>query len=283
MRLSGRRESGNVDDRRGKRVGGVSLGIGGTIVVGLLVWLMGGNPMDVIRNAGSLSGSQQTEEYVPSAQEEELATFARQILAGTEDVWTKVFAEHGMTYEPPKMVLFTNAVNSGCGQASSQVGPFYCSADRSLYIDLSFFQTMKDRFGAKGEFAYAYVIAHEVGHHVQNLLGTLDKAHAAMSRTDQKHANQISVRLELQADYYAGVWAHHDNKMFNSMEIGDLEDGIEAAHAIGDDKLQMESQGYVVPDAFNHGTSKQRAAWLRKGYQMGSIEDGDTFNLPDPQ
>ena len=281
MKLGGRRESGNVIDSRGRRVGRASLGIGGTIVLGLLVWLMGGNPLDVLRNGGGAVATQ-TEEYQPTKEEEELAKFSRQILAGTEDVWAKVFEQNGMTYTPPKMVLFTQAVQSGCGAAGAQMGPFYCSADQSLYIDLSFFREMRSKLGASGDFAYAYVIAHEVGHHVQNLLGTLDQAHAQMSKVDKKRANAISVRLELQADYYAGVWAHHDNKMFGSLEPGDIEEGINAAHAIGDDKLQMEAQGYVVPDAFNHGTSAQRAAWLYKGYRLGTIRDGDTFNLPDP-
>lgn len=281
MRLGGRRESTNVDDRRGMRMGKASLGIGGTIVVGLLVWLMGGNPLDVLRDG---MGGQvvQTQEYRPTPEEEELAHFARKILAGTEDVWTQVFAKYGREYVPPKMVLFTQAVQSGCGTAGAQMGPFYCSQDQSLYIDLSFFREMKEKFGASGDFAYAYVIAHEVGHHVQNLLGTLDKAHAQMARMDKKGANALSVRLELQADYYAGVWAHYDDKLFSSLEPGDIEEGIRAAHAIGDDRLQMQAQGYVVPDAFNHGTSAQRSAWLYQGYRKGTLEDGDTFTLPDP-
>ncbi|MCE9107555.1 KPN_02809 family neutral zinc metallopeptidase [Bacteroides pyogenes] len=285
MRLDGRRESSNVDDRRGRRVGKASLGIGGTIIVGLLIWLMGGNPLDIV-NSGLQEGSSavsQEGQYVPTEEEEALAQFSKQILAGTEDVWTKVFAQKGLTYRPPKMVLFTESVHSGCGSASAQSGPFYCSADQSLYIDLSFFRDMKKTLEASGDFAYAYVIAHEVGHHVQYLLGTLDKAHAQMRQVNQSKANAISVRLELQADYYAGVWAHHDDDMFNSMEIGDLEEGLIAANAIGDDRLQMKSRGYVVPESFNHGTSKQRSSWLRKGYRMGTIEDGDTFNLPDPE
>lgn len=282
MKLGGRRESSNVEDRRGRVIKGGGLGIGGMIIVGLIIWLSGGNPLDVLKQQGIPGAQQTTEEYVPTAEEEEMAKFARQILAGTEDVWTKVFEQEGKTYQPPKMVLFTNAVQSKCGTAGSQVGPFYCSADRSLYLDLSFFKEMRDRFGAKGDFAYAYVIAHEVGHHVQNLLGTLDRAHSAMAGVPEKEANKISVRLELQADYYAGLWAHYDDRMFQSLEPGDLEEGIEAAHAIGDDKLQMQAQGYVVPDAFNHGTSQQRAAWLRKGYERGTLKEGDTFNLPDP-
>lgn len=284
MKLDGRRESSNVEDRRGKRMGKASMGIGGLIVVGLLTWIMGGNPLDVLRQggAGLVPTQQTTEEYVPSAQEEEMATLVKKVLAGTEDVWTKVFAENGMTYQPPKLVMFTDAVQSGCGGATAQVGPFYCSADQTVYIDLSFFLQMKDRLGAGGDFAYAYVIAHEVGHHVQYLIGTLQEAHSKMSRMSKKDANEVSVRLELQADYYAGLWAHHDNAMYNSLEPGDIEEGMNAAHAIGDDKLQMEAQGYVVPDAFNHGTSKQRSAWLHKGLKYGTIQDGDTFRLKDP-
>lgn len=287
MRLDGRRESQNVEDRRGHRTGrATSVGIGGLIIAGIITWILGGNPLDVLRNGGAniLPGQQSSvEEYIPTPEEEAAATFAKQILAGTEDVWTKVFKEElGMQYQAPKMVLFTDAVQSGCGGASSQVGPFYCSADQTIYIDLSFFTQMKNQLGASGDFAYAYVIAHEVGHHVQHLLGTLQRAHNQMSQLDKKRANAISVRLELQADYYAGVWAHYDNALYNSLEPGDIEEGLNAAHAIGDDKLQMESQGYVVPDAFNHGTSKQRMMWLQKGYQLGTVKGGDTFTLPDP-
>ncbi|WP_296121930.1 neutral zinc metallopeptidase [uncultured Porphyromonas sp.] len=285
MRLDGRQESSNVEDRRGRRVKGASMGIGGLIVVGLITWLMGGNPLDVLRQGGGAIVTQQAaqeEPYTPTAEEEEMATFAKVILKGTEDAWTEIFAKYGKTYTPPQMVLYTDAVQSGCGGASSQVGPFYCSADQTLYIDLSFFNQMKTQLGAGGDFAYAYVIAHEVGHHVQNLLGTLDKAHARMAQVSKREANAISVRLELQADYYAGMWAHYDDARFGSLEPGDIEEGINAAHAIGDDKLQMEAQGYVVPDAFNHGTSKQRMAWLYKGYREGTLEGGDTFSLPDP-
>lgn len=287
MRLDGRRESQNVDDRRGKRGGRVaSMGIGGLIIAGLITWIMGGNPLDVIKDAGGsvLTGQPQAaQEYTPTPEEEAMATFAKQILAGTEDVWTKVFREElGAEYVPPKMVLFSDAVQSGCGGASSQTGPFYCSADQTVYIDLSFFTQMKNQLGAGGDFAYAYVIAHEVGHHVQYLIGTLQEAHNRMQQVDKKKANAISVRLELQADYYAGIWAHYDNALYNSLEPGDIEEGLNAAQAIGDDKLQMEAQGYVVPDAFNHGTSKQRMSWLNKGFQLGTVKGGDTFNLQDP-
>ena len=280
MRLDGRRESRNVKDIRGKGGKTAGIGLGGLVIVGIITWLMGGNPLDVLQQAGgleSITGTQQTE-YVPTAEEEALAKFSRQILAGTEDVWTAEFRRMGLTYEPPTLVLFSGNVQSGCGGASSSSGPFYCSADQSVYIDLSFFSTMKQQFGSAGDFAYAYVIAHEVGHHVQNLLGTLRQAHSEMNRTSQTEANKISVRLELQADFYAGLWAHHDNEMYNSLEAGDLEEGLEIAARIGDDYLQKKAQGYAVPETFNHGTSAQRARWLKKGFSTGDIEKADTFS-----
>jgi predicted metalloprotease len=281
MKLDGRRESTNVDDRR--RSGGTKaagLGIGGLVVVGLITWLSGGDLGDIVNLfAGQMmNGAQQGTEYVPSAQEEAMASFSKKILAGTEDVWTKEFAKMGRQYTPPHMALFKSATNSGCGGATSQTGPFYCPADQTVYLDLSFFDEMKNRFGAGGDFAYAYVIAHEVGHHVQYLLGTLDKVHQMQSRSNEKTGNQLNVRLELQADFYAGIWAYYDNKMYNSLEAGDIEKGLNAASAIGDDRLQMQSQGYTVPDAFNHGTSAQRVRWLKKGATTGRIADGDTFS-----
>ena len=280
MRLDGRRESRNVRDVRGKGGRNAGIGLGGLVIVGIITWLLGGNPLDVVRQAGGLeaiTGSQQTE-YVPTAEEEALAKFSKQILAGTEDVWTAEFRRMGLEYEPPTLVLFTGNVQSACGGATSSTGPFYCSADRSVYIDLSFFSSMKQQFGSAGDFAYAYVIAHEVGHHVQNLLGTLRQAHSAMSQTSPAEANKISVRLELQADFYAGLWAHHDNEMFNSLEEGDLEEGLEIASRIGDDYLQKQARGYAVPETFNHGTSAQRSRWLKKGFTTGDIEKGDTFS-----
>lgn len=284
MRLDGRRTSENIDDRRGGGGRKATMGIGGLLVIGLLTWVMGGNPLEAImQNAGDVLVPQETHNTKAfSPEEQKLATFASQILAGTEDVWVKVFRENGMQYRAPKMVLFSGATQSGCGAASSQTGPFYCSADETIYLDLSFFKEMRDRLGADGDFASAYVIAHEVGHHVQHLLGTLNKVHQARRQLSEKDYNKVSVRLELQADYYAGLWANHDNKAHKSMEYGDLEEGLNAAHAIGDDRLQMNAQGYVVPDAFNHGTSAQRAAWLKKGYTLGTLRDGDTFSLPDP-
>ena len=280
MRLDGRRESRNVRDVRGKGGRNAGIGLGGLVIVGIITWLLGGNPLDVVRQAGGLeaiTGSQQTE-YVPTAEEEALARFSKQILAGTEDVWTAEFRRMGLEYEPPTLVLFTGNVQSACGGATSSTGPFYCSADRSVYIDLSFFSTMKQQFGSAGDFAYAYVIAHEVGHHVQNLLGTLRQAHTAMNQVSQAEANKISVRLELQADFYAGLWAHHDNEMFDSLEEGDLEEGLEIASRIGDDYLQKQARGYAVPETFNHGTSAQRSRWLKKGFTTGDIEKGDTFS-----
>lgn len=283
MKLDGRRQSSNVDDRRGGssmgKVGG--LGLGGIVIIGLITLLMGGDPSDIIRNVQQYGGgitTTQTGDYTPSAEEQELAVFASQILAGTEDVWTKIFRESGLEYIPPKLVLFSNAVQSGCGGATSSSGPFYCSADQTVYIDLSFFSSMKQQIGADGDFAYAYVIAHEVGHHVQYLLGTLQQAHSQMSRVSQAQSNQISVRLELQADFYAGVWAYHDNQMFNSLERGDVEEGLAVAAKIGDDYLQKKARGYTVPESFNHGTSAQRSKWLRKGIQCGDPDQGDTFS-----
>lgn len=281
MRLDGRRQSSNVDDRRrmGGAVGG-ALGIGGAIVVALITLLMGGDLGDVINIVGGEMGQSQLSEqsYTPSAEEENLVVFTKQILAGTEDVWSSEFRRLGRTYEAPKLVIFSGSVQSGCGGATSSTGPFYCSADQTVYIDLSFFTQMKRNIGADGDFAYAYVIAHEVGHHVQYLLGILDQAHQQMARSDQKTANRISVRLELQADFLAGVWANRDNAMFNSLEDGDIEEGMNTASKIGDDYLQKKAQGYSVPDSFNHGTSAQRVKWLKKGLDSGDINDGDTFS-----
>ena len=281
MRLDGRRQSSNVDDRRrmGGAVGG-ALGIGGAIVVALITLLMGGDLGDVINIVGGEMGQSQLSEqsYTPSDEEENLVVFTKQILAGTEDVWSSEFRRLGRTYEAPKLVIFSGSVQSGCGGATSSTGPFYCSADQTVYIDLSFFTQMKRNIGADGDFAYAYVIAHEVGHHVQYLLGILDQAHQQMARSDQKTANRISVRLELQADFLAGVWANRDNAMFNSLEDGDIEEGMNTASKIGDDYLQKKAQGYSVPDSFNHGTSAQRVKWLKKGLDSGDINDGDTFS-----
>ncbi len=278
MNLEGRRESKNVDDRRGRATKTAGLGIGGLIIAGIIMLLTGKDPTPLLEQVGSGITTTENTEYVATAEEEELATFASKILAGTEDVWTAEFKKMGRTYTPPKLVLFKGSVQSGCGNASSSTGPFYCSADQCVYIDLEFFSSMYQQLGADGDFAYAYVIAHEVGHHVQYLLGTLGAAHEKMNRVSQTEANQISVRLELQADYYAGVWAYHDNKMFGSLEDGDIEEGLHVASVIGDDYLQKKARGYTVPESFNHGTSAQRAKWLKKGLSTGSVAGGDTFS-----
>ena len=292
MKLNGRRESTNVDDRRGMsaaKIGGIG-GIGGIIVVALITLLSGGNLGDVfnsvISNPNLLNGTviEQAEggrEF--TAEEQELAKFSKQILAGTEDVWTEEFKKLGRTYEPPKMVLYTGSVQTACGNGQSSMGPFYCSADQCLYIDLSFFSSMKQQLGADGDFAYAYVIAHEVGHHVEYLLGSLGKAHEQMSRLNQKDANKVSVRLELLADFYAGVWAYHDNAMFGSLEDGDLEEAINCAQVIGDNYLQEKARGYSQPETFTHGTSKQRMKWLKLGLSTGDIRRGNTFECSDAE
>ena len=281
MKLDGRRLSTNVDDRRGMSTGRVAggVGLGGLIIIGLITLLMGGNPADVLEQMGGLGG---TEIVSPTgrqatAEEEQLAVFSKQILAGTEDVWTEIFKQNGRTYVPPKLVLYNDYVQTASGTASAQMGPLYNSADQTVYIDLSFFSTMKQQIGADGDFAYAYVIAHEVGHHVQYLLGTLQKAHQQMQRVSEKESNQISVRLELQADFYAGVWACHDNRKFNSLEPGDIEEGQAVASKIGDDYLQKKARGYATPETFNHGTSDQRERWLMKGFRTGDPSQGDTF------
>lgn len=281
MKLTGRRRSSNVEDRRASGGGrATKMGLGGLLVAGLITWLLGGNPLSVLQNAdlGAIVGDQQTE-YVPTEREEQLAEFASQILAGTEDVWSELFKEMGRTYQPPRMVLFNGAVQSGCGGATSSTGPFYCSADQTVYIDLSFFDQMESQLKAGGDFAYAYVIAHEVGHHVQYLLGILEQVQQQRARTSEKEANRLTVRLELQADFLAGIWAHYDDKRFGSLEDGDIEEGLNAATSIGDDRLQMEAQGYTVPDSFTHGTSKQRMTWLKKGYQTGDLSRGDSFSM----
>ena len=283
MKMEGRRTSANVEDRRGKGAAVAAGGIGlGGIIVYLIVSLMGGDPSAVMEQMQQGNVGASTEEYVPTAQEQEFELFASQILASTEDVWTAEFKKYNATYRAPKMVLFKGSVQSGCGNATSDTGPFYCSADEKLYLDLDFFNEMQKSMGIKGDFACAYVIAHEVGHHVQHLLGTLDKAHSQMSRMDKTESNKMSVRIELQADFYAGVWGHHENKMFGSLEDGDLEEAINAAQKIGDDYLQRQA-GYrdVKSDLFTHGTSQQRMRWLKKGLTTGDIQQGDTFSIPE--
>ena len=289
MRLDGRRESSNVDDRRGGgfRLGGKGgLGIGAAIVIGLITYCATGDLNQAFQVASNTSdvtsvitGQSTTSggEYQPTAEEQELESFAKKVLASTEDVWTEEFKKMGKTYEAPMLVFFNGSVQSGCGGASASTGPFYCSADQCVYIDLSFFTSMKSSLGADGDFAYAYVIAHEVGHHVQYLLGNLGKAHAQMAKLSQSEANKVSVQIELQADCFAGVWAYHEQNMFGSLEEGDLEEAISTAQVIGDDYLQKKAQGYVVPESFNHGTSQQRMKWFKRGFTTGDISQGNTF------
>lgn len=284
MNLNGRRESHNVDDRRGMSGGAkIGGGIGSIVIAMLLTWLLGGNPMEVLQNVDVGTLTEQTaqggtHQFTP--EEEELATFSKQILAGTEDVWTQEFQKIGRTYEPPTLVLYTGSTQSGCGTGTAQMGPFYCSADQCVYIDLSFFMDMRRSLGADGDFAYAYVIAHEVGHHVQYLLGTLEECHAQMQRVSKTEANQLNVRLELQADFYAGVWAHHDNAMFGSLEPGDVDEALDCAKKIGDNYLQEKARGYSQPETFTHGTSAQRSRWLKLGIETGDIARGTTFSGP---
>ena len=281
MRLEGRRESTNVEDRRGKKTVATAGGIGiGGIIIALIIMFMGGDPSAVtqLQQGNSTEYVDDGKDY--SQVDVELMTFCKQILAGTEDVWTQEFRKLGRTYQPPKMVIFSDAVNSGCGNATSASGPFYCSADETVYLDLEFFKSMKKQIGADGDFAYAYVIAHEVGHHVQNQLGILGEAHQQMANYGRNtpQSNEVSVRLELQADFFAGVWAHHDNKMFGSLEDGDIEEALNAAAKIGDDYLQKQAYGRTMPETFNHGTSAQRSRWLKKGIATGDINQGDTFS-----
>lgn len=291
MKLNGRRTSNNVDDRRGKSAGiaGIGgMGIGGILIYLLFTWISGGDMPSAVQNIAEqeinshvTTQSNNGREF--TKEEQELAKFSSQILAGTEDVWTEVFRGMGKEYTPPKMVLYTGSVSTGCGNGQASMGPFYCSADQCLYIDLSFFTSMKKQLGADGDFAYAYVIAHEVGHHVEYLLGTLDKGHAQMNRLSKAEANKVSVRIELLADFYAGVWAHHDNKKFQSLEDGDIEEAINCAHVIGDNYLQEKARGYSMPESFTHGTSAQRKKWLKLGLSTGDMSKGNTFSLSDSE
>ena len=285
MKLNGRRESTNVEDRRGTVGKAAGMGLGGIAVVAILTLLMGGNLGDVfqvvMQNAGSQTAAAQ---YEPTPENEALAKFSRQILASTEDVWSRYFADNGLgSYRAPTLVLYTGSTSTSCGQGQAAMGPFYCSADEKLYIDLSFFSSMTQQLGADGDFAYAYVIAHEVGHHVQHLLGTLGQAHQQMARMSKADANRTSVRIELQADCYAGVWGHYESALFGSLEEGDLEEAIRCASVIGDDYLQKKAQGYAVEESFTHGTAAQRMRWLKRGLNSGDIRQGNTFSLADSQ
>ncbi|MEO6819735.1 MAG: neutral zinc metallopeptidase [Ginsengibacter sp.] len=276
MQWQGRRESSNVDDRRGMSGGGLAMGGGVLGVIFILAkFLLGGGDVNDLSQLVQPQQQQMSTEQM-AAQEKE-ASFVKVVLADTEDVWTKLFTDMGRTYSAPTLVLFNGSIQSGCGGASAQSGPFYCPADKRLYVDLSFAQELKDRFGAKGDFAMAYVIAHEVGHHVQDLLGVTDQMQQLQQQLSQEQYNKYSVRLELQADFYAGLWAHYDKKMKNVIDENDIQEALTAANAIGDDRLQQESQGSVNPDSFTHGTSQQRMYWFKKGYDTGDMNQGDTF------
>jgi uncharacterized protein len=281
MRWLGGRESENVEDRRGSGGGG-GLAIGGgigTVIIAVIYMLLGGDPSEVLNRTSSTdSPSMPGSQVRQPAADDNAAKFTKIVLGNTEDVWTKLLADQGERYQPPVLVLFRQQTQSGCGVASEASGPFYCPGDQKLYIDLSFYDELKDRFQAPGDFAMAYVVAHEVGHHLQDEWGILDKVHRAQEQMGEVEANRLSVRLELQADFLAGVWAHHAQKMQNILEPGDIEEALTAANAIGDDRIQRASQGYVVRDGFTHGSSAQRVYWFKKGFETGDIKQGDTFN-----
>ncbi|NJM36577.1 MAG: metalloprotease [Akkermansiaceae bacterium] len=284
MRLDDVEESQNVEDRRaeggGRRGGGLVLGGGiGTLLLVVIVMFLGGDPKQLLDMAGQQAPQQEQSEYQSSPEDEKMVSLVKKVLSTTEEVWEEQFRALGRTYEKPRLVLFSNGVRSGCGFADAQVGPFYCPADKTIYVDLSFFRELSQRFGAPGDFAQAYVIAHEVGHHVQKLLGTSDQVHQAQSRVSEAEKNELSVRLELQADFLAGVWARKAHEKFQFLENGDLEEAMNAANAIGDDTLQKQAQGRVVPDSFTHGTSQQRMRWFRKGVETGDVRQGDTFRV----
>lgn len=281
MKWRGRRQSDNVRDQRGQSarpmggMGGLLTkdGLGTLVVILIISWLTGTNPLQLLQQTGTGTDTYAVDSPVATAEENELAQFVKVVLADTEDVWNELMDG----YREPTLVLFTDYVESACGEASSAVGPFYCPRDETVYIDLGFYEQLKNRFDAPGDFAQAYVIAHEVGHHVQHLLGITDKVHSMRSQLSEAEYNKLSVRLELQADFLAGVWAHHtQNKGY--LDIGDLEEAMQAASAIGDDQLQMQSRGHVVPDSFTHGTSKQRMRWFKRGFETGDPAQGDTFN-----
>lgn len=284
MKWQGRRESGNVEDRRGVGGGKIALGGGlGAIIIVIITLLMGGDMSSVLNNLLNQGSSTPTEmNSQQQAADDEMASFAKVVLADTEDVWNKLFSESKEKYIEPGMVLYRESTQTGgCGGGDARMGPFYCPADQKIYIDLAFFEELKTKFEAPGDFACAYVIAHEVGHHVQNLLGTSGQVDRMRSQLSEVEYNKLSVKLELQADFYAGIWAHYAQKMKDVIEGGDIEEALAAANAIGDDKLQKQSQGYIVPDAFTHGTSQQRMYWFKLGYTTGDLSKGDTFSSPD--
>lgn len=278
MKWEGRRGSNNVEDRRGMSTGTKFIGGGiGTIVIVIIILLLGGDPSGLLNQSGGGTSSGPVE---ATEEENQMAQFVSVVLADTEEIWGKIFAQSGETYRQPKLVLFRDQIQSACGYATAASGPFYCPSDEKVYIDLSFCDDLKEKYGAYGDFAVAYVIAHEVGHHVQNLMGILDEVNTQRQRLSEVRANQLTVRLELQADFLAGVWAHYADQVLHTIEPGDIDEALRAASAIGDDVLQEKYQGRVVPDSFTHGTAEQRSSWLRKGWETGDLNQGDTFNSP---
>jgi predicted metalloprotease len=276
MRWKDRRQSTNVEDRRGRTKKGMVGGGIGSIILILAIYFLGGDPTQLIDNS-QFDNSGVTSNYEGTAEENELAQFVSVVLAETEDVWTELFRQENLNYKYPKLVLYSGSVQSACGFSSAATGPFYCPGDYKLYIDLSFYDELRTKFKAPGDFAMAYVVAHEVGHHVQTLLGINEKVMALRSRLSEKDFNKYLVRLELQADYLAGVWAYYAERI-NLLEEGDLEEALNAASAVGDDRIQKSMQGYIVPESFTHGTSEQRKKWFYKGFNSGNLSDGDTFS-----
>ncbi|MDP4223428.1 MAG: neutral zinc metallopeptidase [Bacteroidota bacterium] len=278
MKWEGRKGSDNVEDRRGMSTGKIALGGGiGTIVIVIIVLLLGGDPTQLLNSSKENSQTTESGKVVTTPEEDAMANFVSVVLKDTETVWGKIFEQSGRTYHLPVLVMFRDQVQSACGLATSASGPFYCPGDEKVYVDLSFLETLKEHFGAYGDFAAAYVIAHEIGHHVQNQLGILEKVNAERSRSSQTRSNKLSVRIELQADFLAGMWAHYEQEM-DYLETGDIEEAMNAAASVGDDVLMKKYQGRVVPDAFTHGTAAQRKEWFRRGYVSGDFDKGDTFN-----
>ena len=282
MKWKGREQSGNIEDRRGIGTGKmIAGGTVGTLAILVIVWLLGGDPSQIMNNLQNSGGGEVTVDSAVIKAEEELAAFSGVVLKETEVIWHDIFSKSGQSYREPTLVLFSGSVESACGYSSSATGPFYCPGDEKLYIDLSFLSDLQQKLGAEGDFAMAYIIAHEVGHHVQKILGITDELNKLRGSVDETEYNRNLVKLELQADFLAGVWAHYADRTRNLLEEGDLEEAINAASAVGDDRIQMQSQGYVVPDAFTHGTSEQRKSWFLKGYRTGDLEQGDTFSSRD--
>ena len=278
MKWKNARQSSNVEDQRG-RGGAVGGGIGiGTLVIGAIIYFMTGDSSLLTNPPGGVAPSSQSRQVPGAGANDEEKQFVASVLGDTEDTWGALFQRRGRAYHPPTLVLFTDRVQSACGIAGSATGPFYCPGDQKLYIDLSFFRELRQKYGAPGDFAQAYVIAHEVGHHVQNELGTMDKVNSLQQRASEKQANALSVKLELQADFYAGVWAHYAQKR-GLLDPGDIDEALTAASAVGDDRLQEQAQGYVVPDSFTHGTSAQRQQWFMRGFRTGDMTQGDTANV----